>query len=284
MRWHGLISTLVFVGLCGCGDDDAVGADGDATASGESGSADDPTIADDDAGDTGNGACVADPDCDDADPCTVDTCDAGTCAHEVQVSNACRPEIDVEFPARAATIVAEPGSTTVTVTGTVQSPLGDITSFTINGEDVVPDADGGFSHAVPARVGGNMLVLETTDTDGNARRRVQSFLWSTGYRKPMTPPDQPVPEGLAFWLGQESIDDGEHSQPLDDLATALELALGTFDTNSSPTRIPRSRNRGGYNVYFTLFEFGSPKLGLPGVPRRGSGSKGSGRQHSGGDL
>ncbi len=270
MRWLGSIPVVMLAALVACGDDDDVGADGDGSASGESGDDDAPEGGDDDDGpedgpDTGGGPCQDETDCDDDDPCTVDTCEAASCMHEIQVSNECRPEIDVEFPPRAATIVGDAADPVVTVTGTVASPLGEITTFTIGGTEVEVGADGSFSHDVAVDVGGNMLVMETLDDSGNARRKVQSFLWSTGYRKPMTAPDDPVPEGLAFWLGQESIDDGDHSVPLDDLATALELALGAFDTNQFADPTTPVVNQAGYDVFLTSLELGSATLALAGI-------------------
>ncbi len=273
MRWLDASSKVAVLGvvaaLCGCGDDDSVGADGGGSAGGESGAVDETVgTADgdgsDDSADTED-ACTQPSECDDADPCTVDDCNARECTHEVRVSNECRPEIDVEFPARAATIVGNAADPVVTVVGTVTSPVGEVTSFTINGTEVDVGADGSFSHDVPAQVGGNVIVLETADDAGNLRRRVQSFLWSTGYRKPMTPPDAPVPEGLAFWLGPESIDDGDRSMPLDDLATALELALAAFDTDQFADPTTPVVNQAGYDVYLTSLQLGSAALALDAI-------------------
>jgi hypothetical protein len=244
-----------------CGDDSS-SADGDAggTAGAESGdttagpTTDSPTSGADD-------ACA----CDDADPCTIDTCDGGACTHEPELSNACRPTIDVTFPPRAATIAGAANTPSVTVTGTVASGLGTITALSLNGEPVTVAADGSFAHDVAVDVGGNVLVFETEDDAGNKRRRVQSFLWSTGFRKPTTPPDGVVPEGLGFWLAQESLDDGDHSLPVDDLATALELALGTFDTSAFASTDSAIASQAGYDVYLTSLELGSASVALAGA-------------------
>ncbi len=210
------------------------------------------------------GGCDVDPSasCDDGDPCTKDLCSSDACTHEPLLNNECRPRIDVDFPARAATITGAAGDPRVAVTGTVSSGLGEITSLQLNGEVVTVADDGSFTHEVGVDVGGNVLVFDTTDSAGNARHRVQSFLWSTGYRAPMTPPDAPVPEGLAFWLAQESIDDGDHSLPVDDLATALELALGTFDTDQFASAETPVVSSIGYDVYLSSLQLGAATVAL----------------------
>lgn len=252
----------VFLGLMAlvlaCGDDSGH-ADGGGSGSGggDGSTAASAASVDDTAGGETDGC-----DCDDGDPCTTDTCDGGTCSHEPKLDNECRPTIDVEFPPRAATVQGTSGDPTVTVTGTVKSGLGEITSLTLNGETVTVGADGSFSHDVTADVGGNLLLFETADAAGNTRRRVQSFLWSSEYREPMTPNDAPVPEGLGFWLGQESIDDGVHDQPIDDLATLLELALGSFDVNQFADPNTPIASQVGYDVYLTSLELGSATLAL----------------------
>src|SRR5689334_176077 len=144
MRWGGL-----FLGLCAtaiaCGDDSShPGADG---SIGGTEATDGMTVGTDDAtvgsADTTAGGC----DCDDDNPCTEDACDGGTCTHTpLAVSNECRPQIDVEYPPRAATIIGDLGTPTVTVTGTVSSGLGAIDNLTLNGEPVTVADDGTFAH------------------------------------------------------------------------------------------------------------------------------------------
>ena len=254
----------LFALACACRNDsshaDADGGGSDSATSG--GTTGDTTPPSTDTADTGSDAGC---DCDDGDPCTTDACEAGTCTHTPTVTNACRPQIDVTFPPRAATIAGAAGEQTVTVTGTVKSGLGAITSLTLGGEPVTVAQDGSFSHEVDALIGGNVLVFDTEDDAGNTRHRVQSFLWSTGFRKPMTPPDAPVPEGLGFWLDQQSLDDGDHSLPVDDLATALELALGTFDTNQFASAETPIASQVGYDVYLTSLDLGSASVGLQGA-------------------
>lgn len=233
MRTPGsLLAVTVVMALGGCSDD-AVGgggADGTGTA-GSSTSGDPPGLDSSGAEADGDGpapACTRDEDCHDDDPCTADACEAGACVVEGPVlSNECRPAIDVEHPPRGATL--ESASPVVTVTGRVTSEAGAIAWLRIDGQDVPVDAEGRFSHEVTARTGGNVLVLETADDQGVERRRVQSFVWSTGYHLPTEAPAGMLTDGLALWLGQESLDDGDHGPPVDDLATLLGLAMGAID-------------------------------------------------------
>jgi Glucodextranase, domain B len=257
MRWGRLL-----LGLCAatiaCGDDSSR-ADGEGSASATEG--DDASGPSGSEADSVDGGC----DCDDADPCTDDSCNAGSCTHEPTVTNECRPQIDVDFPPRAATVTGDLGSPMVTVTGTVSSGLGEIESLTLNGDAVTVAGDGSFSHDVPVLVGGNLLIFETADDAGNTRRRVQSLLWSDSYHEPMVPSDDPVPEGLGFWLAQESLDDGDHSMPVDDLATVLELALGAFDTSAFADPNTAIASQAGYDVYLTSLELGSAMVSLQGT-------------------
>ncbi len=41
-----------------------------------------------------------------------------------------------------------------------------------------------------------------------------------------------VDPGLAFWLSQQVIDDGDHKLPANDLATIFELYLQSMDLSS----------------------------------------------------
>ncbi|MBK8235299.1 MAG: hypothetical protein IPK74_07075 [Deltaproteobacteria bacterium] len=260
--WFPSMGALVASLVCGACRHDTSHADGGGSAGDSSGGGNTVSATAAEADGTA-GDCMAT--CDDGDPCTIDQCDGDTCTHAPLVDNACRPAIDVEYPPRAATVTGAAGSSSVTVTGSVHSGLGDITSLTLGGEPVEVAQDGSFSHTVDAVVGGNLLVFEATDSAGNARRRVQSFLWSTGFREPMTAGDQPVPEGLGFWLGQESLDDGDHALPLDDLATALELALASFDTNQFADPTTPITSSAGFDVYLSSLDLGSAEVSLQGA-------------------
>jgi hypothetical protein len=168
--------------------------------------------------------------CDDGNDCTTDSCDAVTgCKFTLIVSNACRPVIEVDYPPRAATI--ETPSNIVTVTGRVKSGAGPITEFTLNGLPVSLSEEGTFTTDISAAPGGNTLVFKAKDSFETPRKRVQSFLWSTEYKKPNKDVADSgfVVPGVAFWLSQQVLDDGDHSLPPNDLATIFELFFANFD-------------------------------------------------------
>jgi hypothetical protein len=266
MGWNvgrvGLLAGTLVSGGCG---DDAVGAGdttGEASTGADSGGVDassspvsDTSADDTGAGDSGPGedtgapmTCMVDADCDDDNPCTDDDCAAGLCTVDAAVqSNACRPQIDVEFPPRGATLLS--ASPVVTVVGTVTSAAAAIDTFRINGQDVPVARDGSFSLDVTALTGGNTLVFETVDALDVPRRRVQSFLWSTDYRAPTLPVQGIAPHGLDVYLDQETIDDGDRSLPADDIATLLGLAVADTDIGQFVDPTTPVTSSAGYNVY-----------------------------------
>ncbi|MCA9709066.1 MAG: hypothetical protein KDK70_24690 [Myxococcales bacterium] len=221
---------------------------------------DGPTTDTDDPGDP----CERNSDCDDGNACTEDVCNAGVCEIDSAVeSNECRPQIDVDFPPRAATLRDE--GPLVTVTGTVTSAAAPISWLRINGEDVPVGDDGSFSHDVTAQVGGNTLVLETLDTLDVPRKRVQSFLWSPSYRLPTVPDDGIADEGLAIYLDQLTLDDGNHMPPVDDLATLLDIALGSIDIQQFIDPTTPITSSAGYNVYLTTIAYSTTDVTLEAI-------------------
>jgi hypothetical protein len=271
MRWISLaISVLA---AAACGDDTAGGAgqgtegtasgdDGGGTAMGDDGL--DETSTPDD----GGPACASDDECDDADPCTIDACDAGgSCTHAPieELTAECRPAVEVEYPPRAATVLGASGDPSVVVQGHVTSGMGPIASLTINGESATVADDGTFAHAIEASAGGNLLVLEATDVAGFGRKRVQSFLWSTAFDLPTVPGDGMAPEGLALWLGQESIDDGDRTPPLDDVASLLQIVFDGFDVSTLFDPETPIANYAGYDIYITDLTIGEHTVGLAAV-------------------
>lgn len=279
MRWsvaRALPLLALPLALAACGDD-AVGA-ADSTGSGTgpstSGSATegldetatpDPTVGEES---SSSGPpvepCLRDEDCQDDNPCAEDECNSGVCeVGDPVVSNECRPVIDVEFPPRAATLQGD--SPVVTVTGSVSSGAGPITSLRVNGNEVPVAADGSFTHDMTAQVGGNILVIEAVDAFDVARERVQSFLWSPSYRLPTTPEQGIAPEGLAIWLEQETLDDGSHVVPVDDVASLLTLALQSYDIEQFINPAVPITSSAGYNIYLTTIQYGSADVTLDAI-------------------
>lgn len=272
-RWCAAAS--VALALAGCGDD-ATGASADGTGTGTAGSSGDgPSTLDgaDSTGDSGDPTqggetgepCVRNDDCDDGNECTEDVCNAGVCEVGAAVeSNACRPQIDVDFPPRAATL--QDDSPVVTVAGRAHSGAGPIAWLTLNGEEVTVGEDGSFSHDFDAQMGGNTLVLETADVFDAQRKRVQSFLWSTSYREPVGgPPAGVTPDGLGVYLAQETLDDGDRSQPLDDIASLVALAVENIDIQQFIDPATPLTNSAGYNVYLTSIERDSTSAALQAI-------------------
>ena len=168
--------------------------------------------------------------CDDGNACTEDACDAVKgCSSTLIIANACRPQIEVTYPPRGATI--KQPSPKVTVKGKVSSGAGPITSFKLNGEKVKLAADGSFAHDYISKVGGNQLLFYATDSMGTQRKRVQAYLWSSMYFKPelSKPKSGMVDPGLGYFLSKQVIDDGDHSLPPNDLATIFELYMQGID-------------------------------------------------------
>ncbi|MCA9658833.1 MAG: hypothetical protein KC486_10835, partial [Myxococcales bacterium] len=256
------LTCLFGLTLAACGDDTVVGAS--ATESGGETSTSTSTGPSETTG--GDGLCVQDSQCEDDNACTANRCGAdGICIVDPVLSNACRPQIDVDFPPRGATLTGAPGKPVVTVTGKVTSGAGAIDSLTLNDQAVAVAADGTFSADVVVGPGGHTLDLHATDEFGATRRRVQSFLWSTEYRKPETVGEQMVPEGIAFYLSQEALDDGDNSEPADDIASVLGIALASFDIAALLDPDTPITHNAGYDIYLTSMEFGSTQVSLAGI-------------------
>lgn len=282
MRLRYWIACLALVGATGaCGDDDVAGGsgtDGETDSSGEteggsnsnsnSNTDSDTANSESDSAETGDGPmlCEVAEDCDDGDPCTVDVCgDDGMCGTMEGDTVECRPMIDVEYPPRGATIQAGASDELVEVVGTVTSLKGDITSLQLNGETVDVADDGSFSHEVTPSVGGNTLIFETTDSAEQSRRRVQSFLWGTRFVKPTEPVEGMAPAGIAIYFSQEGLDDGDRSEPYNDLASLLGLAFDGFDTSAFFDAETAIASSAGFDIYLTSLDVNDTSLALDGI-------------------
>lgn len=211
-------------------------------------------------------------DCDDANDCTADSCHPTQgCQHEVIISLTCRPNIEVAWPPRAATL--DGASNVVEVRGNVASGAGPITRFTINGQPIAPAANGDFRWPMQAALGGNILIFEAEDTLGTTRKVVQSFLWSPTYRRPRidVPKSGMVERGMGIYLSQEVLDDGEHSLPADDFATIFELVMQSFDILA----LVGTPDRNGeiylttvalYDLYLRGITYDDPRVSLTSQP------------------
>jgi len=125
-------------------------------------------------------------------------------------------------------------------------------------------ADGRFSQSIEARVGGNTLVLEAEDSKGNARSRVQSFLWSTGYRKPTIPKEGIASNGLGIWLGQSVLDDGQAAPPID-FAHILNLVLQSLDVSALIDPNTAIASEAGYDIYARNVGLGATTVSIDAI-------------------
>ena len=207
-----------------------------------------------------------DPSCDDFNQCTNDVLlPDGSCLHSSILSNACRPNIEVSYPARAATIAGTRDRRSLTVTGTVTSPSGSISELLLNDSVVTVEADGSFSHSIAPQVGGNTLVFTAKDALGLVRRRVQSFLWSTEFIKPTSPNEGISSQAIGLWLSEQAMDDGDDAAPPNDLAGVINLALASTDSNLDVDPNTPLTTVAGYDVYLRSLALGDRAVRLSPV-------------------
>ncbi|MBP47025.1 MAG: hypothetical protein CMH53_03720 [Myxococcales bacterium] len=203
--------------------------------------------------------------CDDKNACTADSCDAKKgCVFTIKVTNACRPNISVDFPPRGATIKSSIGF--IEVKGSVKSGAGPIKSLTLNGGKLTVKADGSFKKVIQVTSGGNTLVFVAKDSLGTERKRVQAFLWSNNYRKPIAAKvmSGATDPGIAYYLSKQAIDDGKHDLPPNDLATIFEIFMQSFDIGAilpSP-----AYDQGGLKVTLSNLKYGKAKVSMSPVP------------------
>jgi len=213
-------------------------------------------------GSGGNVACDQDTDC--VADCAAGTCEGNVCAYEPTLVGECRPLIEVEYPLRGATIAGELDET-VEVVGRVTTGIGSIDSLTLGGEALVVDSDGNFTAEVDPEVGGNTLVFEAVDSNGWTRRRVQSFLWSTEFMLPTEPMEGTAPQGLLMYLDQVSLDDGDRSPPINDLASVFHLTLESLDLGAFVDPATPMVQQAGYDIFLTTLTNDSVTVVLDGI-------------------
>ncbi|MBM4354756.1 MAG: hypothetical protein FJ109_13375 [Deltaproteobacteria bacterium] len=178
------------------------------------------------------GVCVGQPvTCDDDNACTVDMCDiAQGCLHEVIVSAFCQPQIVIDYPPRAASLVGPPY--TVTVKGHVVHNAGPVAWVNINGTDVAVGKDDTFALPLQAGQGMNLIKAEVYDLFDGHDRVVQSFLMSGAY-VPMNvsqPQVSMIPDGVMIFLGQNVWDDNDPAP--NDFATLFTYFFNSMNVAS----------------------------------------------------
>jgi len=208
------------------------------------------------------GTCVPNPKgCDDSNPCTVDVCDdIEGCVHTASIAGPCQLKFVITSPKRAVTLT---GNQTVTVKGKVVSPVTPIAVATLNGVPLQIGAQGKFTATVTATHGMNTLEGYLEDEMGNAKKAGQSFYFSSQYQ-PMNENNafaSSVAKALYIFMSQEVIDDGDHAiTDADDLATIIEILLGSFDIAGL---IPNPAvENGEYKVVIKNLTYEKPKVAL----------------------
>jgi hypothetical protein len=201
--------------------------------------------------------------CNDDNICTTDGCDGEDgCVFTALTSKACRPTIVITYPPRGVTIDGDP---VVTVTGTVSSNAGDITSFTINGSDVAVGDDGAFAHPITSLQGMNLIIAEAVDSAGGQGRTAPSYYFSTTWYQPdvANPASGMVPDGIMAFLGPEVWDDNDTSD-VDDLATIMTLYLQGLDLSTLLTNPVTTGTQGwcNYKVNVSNMTYGEAQVDL----------------------
>ena len=204
--------------------------------------------------------------CDDDNACTTDAClPSSGCQQTLIVSNPCRPTIVITHPPRGATLTETETSTQLVARGTVTSGAGPITSLRVNGVVRPVDAQGNWTATISPEHGGNFLVVEAVDSFGSTRKKVQSYLWSRGYRHPTTAKNGIVPQGVGVWLDKLAIDDGSRTNPPNDLASILQIALRAFDLAALiPRPVVNNLDAGieYYDIYLNNFTYSPATVSL----------------------
>ena len=138
------------------------------------------------------------------------------------------PDIIITYPERAVTFT---GPTSLVVVGQVVDAVSGVTSLTVNGTDVEYNESGEFSFPMVLGHGMNLISAQATDGFGNVGKAFRSAFYSTAYlpADSANPAAAMVSKGILAYLSQEFIDDGDHSDPPDDLASVVEKVLAGID-------------------------------------------------------
>ncbi len=149
------------------------------------------------------------------------------------------PLVYISSPKRGATLDApskgQSGST-VEVTGTIADELSAVKVFTINKTTVSFKKDGSYAFPIASLQGMNPIIWEAEDEWGNKTSGVQTYYFSPKWYPGDTTKaaETMVKSGIGFWMSQSTLDNGpphQHQKP-DDLASVMEIVLGTLDLKS----------------------------------------------------
>jgi hypothetical protein len=157
--------------------------------------------------------------CDDGNQCTDDFCESHMgCLHDVVQSFACMPKLFITWPPRGIQLLDPVPSDAhyITVTGYVDLPAAPAIALRINDQPVTIKPDKTFAHQMQVHQGLNVIDAWLRDTYYEHDHVVQTFQMSGKYY----PLEEGVPNAIGVLLGQEVLDDQDHTTK-DDLATFI---------------------------------------------------------------
>ena len=131
------------------------------------------------------------------------------------------PAIQCGSPADGEMVNVAPGGT-ISFQGSVDDTSG-VDSVTVNGVAATLDGSGGFSAPVVVDFGINFLDVVATDSFGEESSRTCAFLASDRW----APPGDVLGDTVALSLGQQAIDDGDATGPVDSLNDLLHRVVNS---------------------------------------------------------
>lgn len=159
----------------------------------------------------------------------LDPPNAGLSDARVLICDQSPPVIVDLFPPRGWQFM---GDAKVVVSGKVID-TSKIDVVKVNGHDASVETDGTFSYDISSVHGLNGIEVAATDEHGYTARTTRGYYYSTDYIKVLKDSkiaDVRIDEALMIYLGQTVLDDGDHDpSKLDDIATILEVVLGSVD-------------------------------------------------------
>ena len=207
--------------------------------------------------------------CDDGSPCTIDVCQLdGACTNKPNMHWDCIPDIVLTAPDRAAQATAN----TLAETGKLVAPLQKslAKTLTVQGKDVVPQADGSFAATLALVWGPQTVVTALVDEWGGTRTRIQGVTQSSEWAAPDAPilaarlqggaadladaltvttpySGQPravkwqfaLPTSGATWTAQPTPVKALVTAPPGDLGIPLHSACTTVTLDDAPSATPR---------------------------------------------
>lgn len=179
------------------------------------------------------------------------------------------PALTIDYPNWGDTLTGKPS---IQVAGTAQdsgsglanmklTPNWDVNA--IKKPVLTPKDDQGtanWTSQVPARHGLNTALVDVTDLGGETSKATRGYYWASEYYPTdgAKPKDNAVKDGIQVFLGKDFIDDGNHDPNTpNDLATIMEMALGSLDLNSL---LPPNLNQSGVEVKITNLSIKKPKV------------------------